>query len=127
MLARRILVVAALLLAAPLPASAALADHEPAVGALWLGVIALTALSWVMACRRWWLPLLLWVPVTLLDAGLIAHFIDPATGSAVRDELGAFYLLQAELCEALVVVVPLAIAHGRLGRRLDSASRRLRR
>lgn len=99
------------------PAFAGVSEREPASGALWLAVIAVASMSWVMACRRWWLPLLIWGPVAFLASELIAELGDPIVGPMVRDELGAGYVLQADLCSALLVVVPLMFANIRLGRR----------
>ncbi|MDF2997986.1 MAG: hypothetical protein K0R27_3623 [Xanthobacteraceae bacterium] len=117
MSARRfmMMICAAWLLSAA-PAAAAVSDREPASGALWLAVIAVASMSWVMACRRWWLPLLIWGPIAFLASELIAELGDPVIGPAVRDELGAGYVLQADLCSALLVVMPLLLANIQLGR-----------
>jgi hypothetical protein len=114
---RFMLMILAAWLVSAAPAAAGVSDREPASGALWLAVIAVAGMSWVMACRRWWLPLLIWVPVAFLASELIAELGDPVIGPAVRDELGAGYILQADLCSALLVVVPLMLANIRLGRR----------
>ena len=104
----------ALVLAAWLPAQPALAgmaEREPPSAVLWLIVLGVAALSWVMACRRWWLPLALWVPVALFDSALVAELVDPVIGPAVRDELGISYVMQADLCSALTLVLPLMFAN----------------
>lgn len=113
---RRFMMILAAWLASAAPAFAGVSEREPASGALWLAVIAVAGMSWVMACRRWWLPLLIWGPVAFLASELIAELGDPIIGPAVRDELGAGYVLQADLCSALLVVVPLMFANIRLGR-----------
>ena len=115
--ARFMLMILAAWLVSAAPAAAGVSDREPASGALWLAVIAVAGMSWVMACRRWWLPLLIWGPVAFLASELIAELGDPVIGPVVRNELGAGYILQADLCSALLVVVPLMFANIRLGRR----------
>lgn len=116
MRARRFMMISAAWLISAAPAFAGVSEREPASGALWLAVIAVAGMSWVMACRRWWLPLLIWAPVAFLASELIAELGDPIIGPMVRDELGAGYVLQADLCSALLVVVPLMLANIRLGR-----------
>lgn len=98
------------------PAAASVAEHEPARGALFLGVVFIAAISWVMACRRWWLPLVIWPPLALAASGFIAHLLDPAIGAAIWNELGADYVIEADLCIALAVVVPLMLANMRMSR-----------
>ncbi|MDQ0346869.1 hypothetical protein [Ancylobacter vacuolatus] len=105
----------ALLLA--LPVHAGVAEREPPMAELWLFVIGIAALSWVMACRRWWLPLAVWLPTALFVASLIADFADPVIGPAVREELGLAYVLQADLAGALLLVVPLMLANIRFSRK----------
>lgn len=103
-------------LAAAGSAHAGMAEREPPSPVLWLFVIGMVALSWVMACRRWWLPLAIWVPAALFVSSLVADFADPVLGPAVRDELGLAYIFQADLVGALVLVVPLMFANMRFSR-----------
>lgn len=100
-----------------LPAYAGVAEREPPAAVLWLLVIGIAALSWVMACRRWWLPLAIWVPAALFISSLIADFADPVLGPAVREELGLGYIFQADLAGALVLVLPLMLANIHFSRR----------
>ena len=95
---------------------ARMAEREPPSPVLWLLVLGVVALSWVMACRRWWLPLAIWVPSALFISSLVADFADPVLGPAVRDELGLSYIFQADLAGALVLVVPLMFANMRFSR-----------
>ncbi|MFK8254047.1 hypothetical protein [Ancylobacter terrae] len=113
---RRFLLSAFLLAGVVTPAFASAADHEPARGALLLGLIFVAALSWVLACRRWWLPLVAWTPLALGAAVYVAHLIDPAVSAAIREEIGADYLLEADLFAALAIVAPLMIVQSRLNR-----------
>ncbi|TCK29948.1 hypothetical protein EV667_0033 [Ancylobacter aquaticus] len=106
---------AALFLA--LPVHAGVAEREPPPAELWIFVIGIAALSWVMACRRWWLPLAVWLPTALFVASLVADFADPVIGPAVREELGLAYVLQADLAGALMLVVPLMLANIRFSRK----------
>ncbi|WP_428032168.1 hypothetical protein [Ancylobacter sp.] len=106
---------AALLLAAPVHAG--VIEREPPPAELWLFVIGIAALSWVMACRRWWLPLAVWLPTALFVASLVADFADPVIGPAVREELGLAYVLQADLAGALMLVVPLMFANIQFSRK----------
>jgi len=99
-----------------LPVQAGVAEREPPPAELWLFVIGIAALSWVMACRRWWLPLAVWLPTALFVASLIADFADPVIGPAVRAELGLAYVLQADLAGALMLVVPLMLANVKFSR-----------
>ncbi|MBS7537612.1 hypothetical protein [Ancylobacter lacus] len=108
--ARRLVLILLAWLLPVLPASAGVAEREPPSSVLWLGLLLVIAWSWVMAYRRWWLPLALWLPVALLVAGLIAPLADPAVADAVRAELGAGYVFQLDLCCAVAVVVPLMFA-----------------
>lgn len=105
----------ALLLA--LPAHAGMAEREPPSAVLWIFVIGIAALSWVMACRRWWLPMAVWLPAALFIASLVADFADPVIGPAVRDELGLSYIFQADLAGALMLVVPLMFANIQFSRK----------
>jgi hypothetical protein len=105
-----------------LPVHAGVAEREPPMAELWLFVIGIAALSWVMACRRWWLPLAVWLPTALFVASLIADFADPVIGPAVRAELGLAYVLQADLAGALMLVVPLMLANVKFSR-LDTDNR----
>ncbi|WP_248310303.1 hypothetical protein [Bosea sp. 117] len=115
---RSMLVVAFAWLVTSLPAAASsIADHEPARGALMLGVVFVAALSWVMAYRRWWLPLLVWLPLALGASIFIGHLVDPTVSAVIRDELGLDYLMEADLCIAIAVVAPLMIAQSWMGRR----------
>jgi len=109
-MSRVVLTVSAFLLPS-LPAYAGMAEREPPAAVLWLLVIGIAAMSWVMACRRWWLPLAIWIPAALFISSLIADFADPVVGAAVRDELGLSYMLQADLAGALVLVLPLMLAN----------------
>ncbi|WGD29267.1 hypothetical protein AncyloWKF20_16000 [Ancylobacter sp. WKF20] len=110
-------------LAAPSIALAGMAEREPPVPVLWLLVIGAAALSWVMACRRWWLPLAIWVPSALFISSLIADFADPVIGPAVREELGVLYILEADLAGALLLVVPLMFANIRFTRKEERPRR----
>ena len=94
-----------------LPAYAGMAEREPPAAVLWLLVIGIAAISWVMACRRWWLPLAVWIPAALFISTVIADFADPVMGAAVREELGLGYILQADLAGALTLVLPLMLAN----------------
>jgi len=94
-----------------------MAEREPPSPVLWLFMVGVVALSWVMACRRWWLPLAIWVPTALFVSSLVADFADPVIGPAVRDELGLGYIFQADLVGALVLVVPLMFANMHFSRR----------
>ncbi|MCK0206780.1 hypothetical protein MWN33_01910 [Starkeya koreensis] len=105
----------ALLLA--MPAHAGMAEREPPSAVLWLFVIGIAALSWVMACRRWWLPMAVWLPAALFIASLVADFADPVIGPAVREELGLTYIFQADLAGALMLVVPLMFANIQFSRK----------
>lgn len=97
---------------AAVPAHATvITEREPPSAVLWLLVIGVAALSWVMACRRWWLPLAIWLPTALFVSGLVADFADPVIGAAVREELGLSYIFQADLVGALVLVMPLMFAN----------------
>ncbi len=100
-----------------MPAAAGIAEREPPSAELWIFVIGIAALSWVMACRRWWLPLTVWLPAALFIASLIADFADPVIGPAVREELGLGYIFQADLAGALMLVVPLMFANIRFDRK----------
>lgn len=111
-----LLAAAAVPLLAAGSAHAGMAEREPPSPVLWLFVIGMVALSWVMACRRWWLPLAIWVPAALFVSSLVADFADPVLGPAVRDELGLAYIFQADLVGALVLVVPLMFANMRFSR-----------
>lgn len=124
MLSIRFLALAAtgLLSAGPAFGFSELVSQEPARGALLLGVVFVVALSWVMACRRWWLPLLAWLPLSLAASMFVSHLIDPTVSAAIRDEIGLDYLMETDLFVAVALVAPLMIAHARLGRR--EASRR---
>ncbi|MBS9477483.1 hypothetical protein KIP89_10215 [Ancylobacter sp. VKM B-3255] len=101
-----------------------MAEREPPVPVLYLLVIGAAALSWVMACRRWWLPLAIWVPCALFISSLIADFADPVIGAAVREELGVLYILEADLAGALLLVVPLMFANIRFTRQDERPPRR---
>ncbi|MDQ0511172.1 hypothetical protein [Ancylobacter amanitiformis] len=92
-------------------ALAGVAEREPPSAVLWLLVIGIAALSWVMACRRWWLPLAIWVPAALFISSLVADVADPVIGPALREELGLGYILQLDLAGALVLVLPLMVAN----------------
>jgi len=109
-MSRVVLTVSAFLTSA-LPAYAGMAEREPPAAVLWLLVIGIAAISWVMACRRWWLPLAVWIPAALFISTLIADFADPVVGAAVREELGIGYILQADLAGALTLVLPLMLAN----------------
>lgn len=125
----RLLVLASSGLAA-VPAAAtpalAVAEREPPALVLWLALLTIAGLSLTMACRRWWLPLMLWVPVAFAVSLIIAELADPVIGAAIRQELGGIYVLQADLCAALAIIVPLAFANSRFGRE-DGGSRLSRR
>ena len=130
MAVRRILLVltgwtlpAASALAAPI--TAGMAEREPPAPVLWLTLLTIAGLSLAMSCRRWWLPLMLWVPVAFAVSLIIAELADPVIGAAIREELGGFYVLQADLCAALAITVPLMFANMRFGRE-DGAKNRSR-
>lgn len=110
-----------------MPAHAGIATREPPSVVLWLLVIGIAALSWVMACRRWWLPLAIWVPTALFISSLVADFADPVIGPVVREELGLGYIFQADLAGALVLVMPLMFANIRFSRDGDNRSAQRRR
>lgn len=114
---------APLLLSSPSLALAGMAEREPPVPVLYLLVIGAAALSWVMACRRWWLPLAIWLPSALFISSLIADFADPVIGPAVREELGVAYILEADLAGALLLVVPLMFANIRFTRKEERPRR----
>lgn len=113
---RQFLLIAFLSAGLASPAFASAADHEPARGALLLGLIFVAALSWVLACRRWWLPLVAWAPLALAAAVYVAHLIDPTVSAAIRAEIGGDYLLEADLFAALALVAPLMIVQSRFNR-----------
>ncbi|QIB36192.1 hypothetical protein G3A50_10140 [Ancylobacter pratisalsi] len=113
-------------MAPTVPAFAGVAEREPPSAVLWLLVIGVAALSWVMACRRWWLPLALWVPVALFDSALVADLVDPVIGPAVRQELGLSYMMQADVTSALTLVLPLMFANAMFIRR-EQVKPKLRR
>jgi len=113
---RQFLLSALLFAGVATPAFASATDHEPARGALLLGFIFVAALSWVLACRRWWLPLVAWAPLALAAAAYVAHLIDPTVSAAIREELGADYLMEADLFAALALVAPLMMVQSRLTR-----------
>lgn len=98
------------------PAYAGVVEREPPPAVLWLFVIGIAALSWVMACRRWWLPMAVWLPAALFISSLVADFADPVVGAEVRAELGLLYIVQADLAGALMLVVPLMFANMRFSR-----------
>jgi hypothetical protein len=103
---------------AAVPAHATvITEREPPSAVLWLLVVGVAALSWVMACRRWWLPLAIWLPTALFVSSLVADFADPVIGPAVREELGLTYIFQADLVGALVLVMPLMFANIRFTRK----------
>lgn len=114
---RRFMMILVAWLVPAMPAAAGVSEREPAPGALWLAVFAVAAMSWVLACRRWWMPLVIWTPVAFLASELIAELGDPVIGPEIRSELGAGYIVQVDLCSALAVVVPLMFANIRLNRR----------
>ncbi|MCS0502527.1 hypothetical protein [Ancylobacter mangrovi] len=114
---RSVALVGAAWLVPAAPAFAGVAEREPPSAVLWLLVVGVAALSWVMACRRWWLPLALWVPVALFDSSLVADLVDPVIGPAVREELGLSYMMQADLTSALTLVLPLMFANLMFSRR----------
>lgn len=93
-----------------------LIPQEPPATALWLILAVVVLLSVTMVQRRWWMPLLLWVPVAFAASTLIADLLDPVIGPALREELGFAYVMQAELWAALVVALPLAFANLRFER-----------
>lgn len=93
-----------------------IAEREPPALVLWFALFTIAGLSLVMACRRWWMPLTLWVPVAFAVSLIVAELADPVIGAAIREELGGFYVLQADLCAALAIIVPLALANSRFGR-----------
>lgn len=106
-----------LVLPAGSTALAGVAEREPPSAAMWLLVVGIAALSWVMACRRWWLPLTIWVPAALFVSTLIADMADPVIGPAVWRERGPGYVLQLDLAAALVLVLPLMLANMRFSRK----------
>ena len=123
-LALRLALAALVLVGSPSFAFAGMAEREPPVPVLYLLVLGAAALSWVMACRRWWLPLAIWVPSALFISSLIADFADPVVGAAVREELGIAYILEADLAGALLLVVPLMFANIRFTRQEERPRRR---
>lgn len=108
--------------AGPALALSPIAEHEPARGALLLGLIFVVALAWVMACRRWWLPLLAWVPLSLAASAFVSHLIDPTVSAVIRDEIGLDYLMETDLFVAVAVVAPLMFANARLARKESARS-----
>ncbi|MBS7543617.1 hypothetical protein KHC19_10950 [Ancylobacter oerskovii] len=108
---------------APALGAGGMAAREPPATVLWFALFTIAGLSLVMACRRWWLPLMLWVPVAFAVSVIIAELADPVIGAAIRDELGGFYVLQADLCAALAITVPLMFANMRFGRHDDRKKR----
>lgn len=107
------------------PIATGMAEREPPAPVLWLTLLTIAGLSLAMSCRRWWLPLMLWVPVAFAVSLIIAELADPVIGAAIREELGGFYVLQADLCAALAITVPLMFANMRFGRG-DGAKNRSR-
>ncbi|GAB4070167.1 hypothetical protein GCM10028812_37100 [Ancylobacter sonchi] len=108
------------------PITGGMAEREPPAAVLWITLLTIAGLSLAMSCRRWWLPLMLWVPVAFAVSLIIAELADPVIGAAIREELGGFYVLQADLCAALAIIVPLAFANSRFDRQ-DVDKRRNRR
>lgn len=98
------------------PALAGIAEREPPAVVLWLTLATVVGLCVVMVNRRWWLPLMLWLPVAFAASCLIADLGDPVIGPEVMAERGMTYVLQADLWAALVVALPLAFANLRFGR-----------